>query len=138
MTIPSDRLKAFEHRMGTAAQQVKEEDQKTKKGVKVTETPTKMFVDLTSEPLKPQARPDEEQALLRAMGVSNMADEFFSSTTIFINVRTKKQESDKQILFRQEIWSWMETSLSRGTYKWIPKSIDQFSIFMLYTTKCWS
>ena len=74
-----------------------------------------MFVDLTSEPLKPQSRLDEEHTSPRVMGVSHMADKYFLSIRIFYQCPTQKKKSDKQI-FLQWIWYFIETCLFRGNY----------------------
>ena len=59
--------------------------------------------------------------------------EFFSSTMAFKNYRTGTPETVKEGYFRQEIWIWMEASLSKGQYKYVVKTIEViFDIHALY------
>ena len=72
--------------------------------------------------------------LMQTMGVSSSMDEFFSSTTKFISLTTEKPETDKETYFRQEIWVWLENSLSKGSYKWVTRTITPtYDIHALYT-----
>ena len=86
-----------------------------------------------------EAEGDEDEAeetenLLSAMGITRSMGEFFSATTKFVNIRTGTAESDRQAFYRQEIWSWMEISLEKGTYKWVARSITPaYDIHALYT-----
>jgi hypothetical protein len=76
----------------------------------------------------------EMKALMQSMGVSSTIDEFFSSTTKFVSVMDGKRETDKEVYFRQEIWQWMENSLSKGSYKWVVRTINPtYDIHSLYT-----
>ena len=78
--------------------------------------------------------PDETEALLSAMGITKSMGEFFSATTKFVDVRDESEETDKQAFYRQEIWTWMESSLEKGTYKWVARSIlPPYDIRALYT-----
>ena len=84
-------------------------------------------VDLTYElPLIPESRSVEDVALMKSLGISLEMDDFFSSTADFVNVRNDKEESTKDSFYRQEIWSWMDTSLSRGEFRWVVKQIKPY------------
>ena len=78
--------------------------------------------------------PEDNASLLAAMGITKSMGEFFSATTTFVNVRTGNAESDKQAFYRQEIWLWMESSLEKGSFKWVTRSIvPPYDIHALYT-----
>ena len=67
------------------------------------------------------------------MGVSSAMDDFFATTTVFRNVRTGEEEPPKMVQSRQEIWTWMETSLSKGMYRWVARSMSHvYDIHALY------
>ena len=84
-------------------------------------------------PTKPKPRSTKDLALMKTMGVSATMDDFFASTSGFINVRTGVAETEKESFYRQEIWIWMEQSLSRGQFQWLVGSIPiMFDITSLY------
>lgn len=60
---------------------------------------------------------------LNAVGVSAAQEDFFSSSTVFINTRTGREESASEGYFRTDIWAWMEQSLAKGVYKSLIKNI---------------
>jgi hypothetical protein len=71
--------------------------------------------------------------LMASMGVSASMDEFFASTTRFAIMPAGTAETDKQVFFRQEIWSWIESSLSKGSFKWVVRTISPtYDIHALY------
>ena len=59
--------------------------------------------------------PPEMKAMLDSFGVTESLNEFFSATTTFVNCRTRAEESTRDNYFRQDIWTWIETSLSRAS-----------------------
>ena len=61
--------------------------------------------------------------LLELLGVSKAQDEFFSSTTVFVNALTNTEEKDAESLLRVEMWNWMELSVSKGPYRMIARDI---------------
>lgn len=61
--------------------------------------------------------------LLELLGISRAQDEFFSSTTVFVNALTNTEEKDTESLLRVEIWNWMELSVSKGPYRMIARDI---------------
>ena len=68
------------------------------------------------------------------MGVSSAMDDFFATSTVFRNVRTGEKEGPRQHQYRQEIWTWMDSSLSKGMYRWVTRSIPcVYDIHALYT-----
>ena len=91
-------------------------------------------IDLTEEaPLKRVSRSDEDMIYMKSMGITPAMDDFFASTTSFINVRTGTPDTDRESFYRQEIWMWMEKALSLGTFKWLVKSISvTFDIHALW------
>ena len=59
-----------------------------------------------------------------------MADDFFSSSSVILNTRTQEKESPEH---RQTIWTWMEASFSKDSFKWLAQTIDPvFDIHALY------
>ena len=77
---------------------------------------------------------EETATLLSAMGITKSMGEFFSATTKFVDIRDGAAETDKKAFYRQEIWSWMESSLEKGSYKWVARSINPpYDIRALYT-----
>jgi hypothetical protein len=91
-------------------------------------------VDLTGEDLAVEPVSQELRTLMESLGVSPNMDEFFSSTTRFVIATSGKAETDKEVYFRQEIWTWMDSSLSHGTYKWVARTIKPvYDIHALYT-----
>ena len=64
-------------------------------------------------------------------------DTFFSSMITFVNVRTEKDDTERETFFRQEIWIWIESSLARGNYKWVVRNVSPtYDIHALYTKVC--
>ena len=93
-----------------------------------------MVVDLTVEPVQAEPLTDKELGLMQAMGISSSMDSFFASTTTLVNVRDGEPESEKTTYFRQDIWSWLEISLSKDIFKWMVWSISPiYDIHALYT-----
>ena len=91
-------------------------------------------IDLASEPLKVEPKTDEERLLLSSLGITSTMDEFFSATTVFVNVRTSNADTEKEAFYRQEIWAWMETSLEKGNFKWVARSVSPvYDIHAFYT-----
>ena len=71
---------------------------------------------------------------LGALGVTKSMDDFFSATTIFVNVRTNQKDDKSESYYRQEIWCWMEASLEKGTFKWVARNVNPtYDIHALYT-----
>ena len=60
---------------------------------------------------------------MESMGITPSLDVFFSATTAFVNVKTGTPDTDREAYFRQEIWLWMEKSLSLGQYRWVTKTV---------------
>ena len=55
----------------------------------------------------------------------------------FVNVRTEKDDTERETFFRQEIWIWIESSLARGNYKWVVRNVSPtYDIHALYTKVC--
>jgi len=74
---------------------------------------------------------------LGALGVTKSMDDFFSATTIFVNVRTNQKDDKSESYYRQEIWCWMEASLEKGTFKWVARNVNPtYDIHALYTKIC--
>jgi hypothetical protein len=92
------------------------------------------IVDLTEEKDLEAAPPsDESVVLMRSMGISKTQSEFFASSVLFVDTRNSKQESEKAVYFRHEIWNWMEQSLSKGQFKGMIRTISPvFDIHALY------
>ena len=96
-------------------------------------TKSSTAVDLTAEPLVATPLDVEMKNLMASMGISASMDEFFSSTTRFVIMPAGTLETEKQIFFRQEIWSWIESSLSKGSFKWLVRTISPtYDIHTLY------
>ena len=56
-----------------------------------------------------------------------------SASTSFVNVRTGTPDTDREAYFRQEIWLWMDKSLSRGNCDWLPDQVGtMFDIHELH------
>ena len=91
-------------------------------------------VDLTAEaPLKSRPKSDEDLVVMKSMGITKSLDAYFSSTTSFINIRTGTPDTDREAYFRQEIWLWMDKSLSKGNYDWLPGHVGtMFDIHELH------
>ena len=91
-------------------------------------------VDLTAEaPLKSTPKSEEDLVYMKSMGITKSLDAYFSSTTSFINVRTGTPDTDREAYFRQEIWLWMDKSLSKGNYDWLPGHVGtMFDIHELH------
>jgi hypothetical protein len=96
------------------------------------------MVDLTEEKgLETTAQSETDLLWMQSLGVTKTQDEFFASTTKFINARNGGEEGDKAVFFRHEIWNWMEQSLAKGQYKWIVKVISpMYDIRALYHKIC--
>ena len=72
-------------------------------------------------PLKVEPKSMEDEVLMKSLGITSSMDVFFSATTAFINVKTGTPDTDREAYFRQEIWIWMEKSLSQGQFNWYQK-----------------
>ena len=157
-TVPQDRLEAYrkravklerdreerEERKGSSSSSLSNdgsslsgEDPSLSGEDPTLSAPSGMVADdIDDEPLQ-EEKNDENDVLLASMGITKSMGDFFSATTTFVNVRTQKAETDKESFYRQEIWSWMESSLEKGNFKWVVKSIrPAFDIHALYTRIC--
>ena len=118
------------------AEEIEEENAPKKKSKKKGKKLSSMSKDSPESKAKEQAREeapppltlrgeDEDaqvKAMLKSFGVTESLNEFFSATTTFVNCRTRLAETDRDNYFRQDIWTWIEASLSRGQYKWLVRS----------------
>ena len=139
-TIPANQVKSMDRRMDKSAELVKKEDGGKEEsyfpfGVNDEKhaSPPEV-VDLTREvPLSSEPKSEKDLVIMKSMGISPTIDAFFSSTTAFTNYRSGTPETGKESFFRQEIWLWMEASLSKGQFKWVVKTIANiFDIHGLY------
>ena len=64
-------------------------------------------------------RSAEDLAVMHELGITQLQAEFFSSAVVFYNHLTGLQESEMDRHFRGEVWNWLETSLSKGDFKWV-------------------
>ena len=95
-------------------------------------TPFRTMV-LDDEPLDIEPESNKQRILLTSMGITGTMNDFFAATTIFVNMRTGQNDTEKESFYRQEIWGWMESSLERGTFKWVARSISPtYDIHALY------
>ena len=146
-SVPEDRMGAFKAR-AAELDKVKGEadDKRNRSSSSDEEEPTlytksttsgseaKMVAEEMAE-MKREEKP--ETSLLGAMGVTKSMDEFFSATTTFVNVRTEQPDSERETYYRQEIWCWMESSLEKGTFKWVARNISPtYDIHALYAKIC--
>ena len=53
-------------------------------------------IDLTEEPLSADPRSEKERLLIKSMGVTDTMDTFFSSMITFVNVRTEKDDTERE------------------------------------------
>ena len=139
-TVPHKQIKSYERRKALSGESIKKEAEKKAKGEDMFSdlSPFKKIakpIDLTEDlPLAAEPRSDEDRVLLRSMGVSSEMDDFFATSTVFRNVRTGEKEGPRQHQYRQEIWTWMDSSLSKGMYRWVTRSIPcVYDIHALYT-----
>jgi hypothetical protein len=140
-SIPESQMPALEERLKATEKKVKEEGEKIKIEVEKValyggKVPTMSppTIDLTEEPLVSRPRSEEDTLIMKSLGISSSMDDFFASTVRFIKVRGRSPESEKEVYYRQEIWSWMEQSLSKGNFKWLARSISPiYDIHALYS-----
>lgn len=102
------------------------EGEEEKKEVKASlaQPPLKAVIDLTEvDPLVPTPLTKDQKIYLKTMGMSAYAEEFFSSSVGFVDIRSWEPESEKRKFFRQEIWNWMVQSLSKGQYAHLVEDI---------------
>ena len=84
-------------------------------------------------PLKTVAKDEKTLVLMKSLGISVAVDTFFSASTDFINIRTDAPDTERESAARQEIWLWMEKSLSQGQYKWVVNTVGtMFDIHELH------
>jgi hypothetical protein len=138
-SVPESQMPALDERLKATEKKVKEEGDKIKGeeekfalfGGKL---PTTSVIDLTETPLTSKPRSEEDTLIMKSLGISSSMEDFFASTVRFIKVRGRSLESEKELYYRQEIWSWMEQSLCKGTFKWLARSIAPiYDIHALYT-----
>ena len=87
-SVPVNQYQAFRKRLGGADEALKKEDEAKVDAKGAVVVP--IIVDLTAEPLVEEPRTAKELLMMRSMGVSRSMDEFFSTSTAFVNVRTDK------------------------------------------------
>ncbi len=138
-TIPSDQQDMMKERTERSTTIVKQQEAAKAKPVKSEfEEDVKVaapeVIDLSVEvPFKPVPKTEKEQIIMKSMNITNSVDAFFSATTTFTNIKTGTPDTDKESYFRQEIWIWMEQSLSKGQFKWVVKTIGvTFDIHALH------
>ena len=141
-SVPENQMQAMTKRMKETAVQVqkiaavkREQEEKSALGHAVAPDVEYMKIDLTvAAPLVAEPRPEKEALIMKSMGVTPATEEFFSSTVCFVNFRTEKKETEKENFFRVEIWQWIETSLSKGVFKWVARTIQPvYDIHAIYT-----
>lgn len=73
----------------------------------------------------PRPSPDPDEIRLRQMlGITDEVESYFASTVKFVNMRTGEEEQEHEAYYRHEIWKWMITSLSKGEFRAIGKSVE--------------
>ena len=124
-TIPSDRVKAMKAKLESEERIKTEAEKKIEKG----QTPkrdkgAKIVIDMSSEkPLESEQDPKMD-SLLSSMGITAQVKDFFSPSATFTDIRDWKEESQRNRFYRQEIWHWMDQSISKGSFRWITKHIN--------------
>ena len=141
-SVPENQVGAMEKRVKTTAAKAEEaikvkreaQEKSATLGTPVAPDVSIMTIDLTqAAPLVGEPRSEEQHLIMKCMGITAAVDEFFSATIIFENFRTRKKESEKENFYRQEIWQWMESSLTKGPYKYVVRTIQPvFDIHALY------
>ena len=143
-TVPENQIPAMKAHFDETVKKTEKDvrvkreaaEQKVAEGTPVAPDISFMKIDLTSQaPLASEPRSDKDAMIMRSMGITPAMDEFFSATVIFQNFRTDKKETDKENFYRQEIWTWLESSISQGPYKYLARSLlPPFDIRALYTS----
>ena len=135
-TVPEDRVEAYKTKAERLGQRrEKKRGKNGKSGGALAESDLALADGEENQEMVEEVNDDEDEAedddessdetgnLLSAMGITKSMGEFFSATTKFVDIRDGEGERDKQTFYRQEIWTWMESSLEKGTYKWVARSI---------------
>ena len=135
-TVPTGQEQSMRARMKSVSGSIKKEgdfdpimyDEESKAVI------PPVVVDLTVEaPLKTVAKDEKTLVLMKSLGISVAVDTFFSASTDFINIRTDAPDTERESAARQEIWLWMEKSLSQGQYKWVVNTVGtMFDIHELH------
>jgi hypothetical protein len=130
-SVPQNKYNSLKEVMGKKKSQVKEEPDSEAEAKGSSKF---VAVDLSGDDLESEPIAEETKAMMESLGVTPTIDEFFSSTTQFVMASTGDVEPPKEVYFRQEIWTWLDNSLSKGTYKWVTRSIKPvYDIHALYT-----
>ena len=135
-TVPHDKLASYKKRAEEVAKIKKEEKQDIDKNPENVQKTSRSY-SASMKSLEGGELTAEVVHLYDSLGVTQEMASFFAATTKFVDVRTEREEAERSTVYRQELWTWMETSLEKGTFKWLSKSIKPvYDVHALYTKVC--